>query len=277
MSASMSARALSSKGACPTLPLRRAKAVKVVRAAARPVAAARAGKLSAVKDSVKPAQEKLVDQWWLMGAAFTTFMAPAQEAMAYERECGNRACGILEGKTIALTHPAIMFFLFGATFWAGYLGWQHRRTRTIAAEISDLKKQLPAADAEGNVPASPVQAQIDTLAATRKELVSGGFKDRHHDWGNLLLSLGVMTSVAGGMNTYIRVGKLFPGPHLFAGMAITVLWAAAAALVPYMQKGNEAARNAHITLNVINLCLFAWQVPTGIDIVLKVFQFAAWP
>ena len=52
---------------------------------------------------------------------------------------------------------------------------------------------------------------------TRKELVSGGFKDRHHDWGNLLLSLGVMTSVAGGMNTYIRVGKLFPGPHLFAG------------------------------------------------------------
>jgi hypothetical protein len=60
-------------------------------------------------------------------------------------------------------------------------------------------------------------------------------------------------------------------------MAITVLWAAAAALVPYMQKGNEAARNAHISLNVINLCLFAWQVPTGIDIVLKVFQFAAWP
>lgn len=32
-------------------------------------------------------------------------------------------------------------------------------------------------------------------------------------------------------------GKLFPGPHLYAGAAITVLWALAAALVPYMQVG----------------------------------------
>jgi hypothetical protein len=37
------------------------------------------------------------------------------------------------------------------------------------------------------------------------------------------------------------------------------LWAAAAALVPSMQKGNEAARNAHIALNALNLTLFAWQ------------------
>jgi hypothetical protein len=29
----------------------------------------------------------------------------------------------------------------------------------------------------------------------------------------------------------MRAGKLFPGPHLYAGMAITGLWAAAAALV----------------------------------------------
>eukprot|EP00241_Pyramimonas_parkeae_P012205 CAMPEP_0114248602 /NCGR_PEP_ID=MMETSP0058-20121206/13664_1 /TAXON_ID=36894 /ORGANISM="Pyramimonas parkeae, CCMP726" /LENGTH=272 /DNA_ID=CAMNT_0001362027 /DNA_START=51 /DNA_END=869 /DNA_ORIENTATION=- len=213
-----------------------------------------------------------VDQWWLMGAAFTTFMAPAEEALAVGRENG-----ILEGKTIALLHPTIMFFLFGATAWAGFLGWQHRRTRTIGEQISELKKTLPAADSEGNVPDSPVSAEIATLSASRKELVAGGFRDRHHNWGNLLLSLGVMTSVAGGMNTYIRVGKLFPGPHLYAGVGITVLWAMAAALVPYMQKGNTAARNAHIVLNTANLGLFAWQVPTGIDIVLKVFKFAAWP
>ena len=65
-------------------------------------------------------------------------------------------------------------------------------------------------------------------------------------------------------------GKLFPGPHLYAGAAIVVLWALAAALVPAMQKGNDNARNAHIALNAVNLGLFLWQVPTGLDIVYKV-------
>jgi len=213
-----------------------------------------------------------VDRWWLMAASISTFMLPAEEAMAT-----NRELGILEGKSIALVHPIIMAFLFGATAYAGYLGWQWRSVRTIGDEIAELKKQLPAADASGAVPPSPLDAQIAELTATRKELVSGGFRDRHHDWGNLLLSLGVMTSVAGGMNTYVRVGKLFPGPHLYAGVGITVLWAMAAALVPYMQKGNTAARNAHIALNCVNLGLFAWQIPTGWDIVQKVWKFAAWP
>mmetsp|Transcript_3658 Transcript_3658/g.6225 ORF Transcript_3658/g.6225 Transcript_3658/m.6225 type:complete len:291 (+) Transcript_3658:98-970(+) len=227
------------------------------------------------KEEVKDAQEgeaTEVDRSWLMAAALTTFMLPAQEVLAKDREFG-----ILEGKTIALTHPAIMFFLFGATAWAGYLGWQWRSVRTTGEEIAALKKQLPKPDAEGKVAASPLDTQIAELTATRKELVAGGFKDRHHDWGNLLLSLGVITSVAGGMNTYMRVGKLFPGPHLYAGVGITVLWATAAALTPYMQKGNNAARNAHITLNSINLALFATQVPTGLEIVGKVFKFAAWP
>lgn len=50
----------------------------------------------------------------------------------------------------------------------------------------------------------------------------------------------------------------------------------AAALVPYMQKGNESARVAHIALNVANILLFAWQVPTGIDIMLKVWEKTSW-
>lgn len=58
-------------------------------------------------------------------------------------------------------------------------------------------------------------------------------------------------------------GKLFPGPHLYAGAAIVVLWATAASLVPAMSRGNEAARTAHITLNSLNLLLFAWQVCMG--------------
>lgn len=57
----------------------------------------------------------------------------------------------------------------------------------------------------------------------------------------------------------ISAGKLFPGPHLYAGAAIVVLWALAASLVPYMQKGNDTARSVHIAANTINLGLFAWQ------------------
>jgi Protein of unknown function (DUF4079) len=79
------------------------------------------------------------------------------------------------------------------------------------------------------------------------------------------------------VNTYLRTGKLFPGPHLYAGAAICVLWAAAAALVPQMQKGNDTARSAHIALNAVNMALFAWQIPTGLEIVGKVFLFTQWP
>lgn len=58
---------------------------------------------------------------------------------------------------------------------------------------------------------------------------------------------------------------------------ITVLWALAAALVPAMQKGNETARSLHIAFNTVNLLLFAWQIPTGWEIVLKVLEFTKFP
>lgn len=72
-------------------------------------------------------------------------------------------------------------------------------------------------------------------------------------------------------------GKLFPGPHLYAGAAIVTLWAGAGAMVPLMAKGNNVARTAHITFNLTNLALFAWQIPTGLEIVGKVLQFTSLP
>ena len=44
-----------------------------------------------------------------------------------------------------------------------------------------------------------------------------------------------------------------------------------------MQKGSKLARDAHITVNGITFLLFLWQVPTGLEIVGKVFQFTKWP
>ena len=51
----------------------------------------------------------------------------------------------------------------------------------------------------------------------------------------------------------------------------------AAGLVPQMEKGNQKARDLHIALNCVNLALFTWQIPTGLEIVGKVFQFTSWP
>jgi hypothetical protein len=95
--------------------------------------------------------------------------------------------------------------------------------------------------------------------------------------GSVLLGTGVTIAIEGAFNTYIRTGKLFPGPHLYAGAGIVVLWALAASLVPAMQKGNDTARSVHIGLNAVNVGLFLWQVPTGLEIVGKVFEFTSWP
>ena len=202
-------------------------------------------------------------------------IAACATAMPEAAHASGGEFGILEGRTAALVHPIGFGAMYGISLYAGWLGLQWRRVRTVGDEITELKKTLPA-DAEAAA-GSAVAKQIDELAATRKELVAGKFKDKHANMGYLLLALGVTLAVEGGMNTYLRVGKLFPGPHLYAGASIVVLWAMAAGLVPQMEKGNQKARDLHIALNCINVALFTWQIPTGLEIVGKVFQFTSWP
>lgn len=81
----------------------------------------------------------------------------------------------------------------------------------------------------------------------------------------------------GPLNTYARAGKLFPGPHLYVGAALVVVWALAVATVPSMQKGNDAARTLHIGANLAGLGLFGWQVVSGVPILFKVIEFTKWP
>ncbi|CAI9764149.1 unnamed protein product [Fraxinus pennsylvanica] len=132
--------------------------------------------------------------------------------------------GILEGRSFALIHPIVMSGLFFYTLYAGYLGWQWRRVRTIQDEINELKKQMKpvAVIPEGTPPAelpkpSPVEAKILQLTEERKELIKGSYRDKHFNAGSILLGFGVFESIFGGINTWFRTGKLFPGPHLFAG------------------------------------------------------------
>jgi len=188
--------------------------------------------------------------------------------------------GPLEGKTSSLVHPLSEGLLFMVTLYTGFLGWQWRQTRLVGVEISDLRKQVPKdIDPEEEVPDAvrELKAQIAQLDSNRKELIKGQFKDRHHSLSSMLLGGGIFITFYGAFNTWFRAEKLFPGPHLFAGCAIVVLWALAAACVPFMEKGNDSARNAHIALNVVILGLFAWQLPTGFEILMKVWGNANLP
>ena len=81
----------------------------------------------------------------------------------------------------------------------------------------------------------------------------------------------------GPLNTFARAGKLFPGPHLYAGAGVVVLWALAASCVPFMVKGNDTARTVHIGANLAGITLFAWQLTTGIPILQKVIENTTWP
>ena len=222
--------------------------------------------------------------------------------------------GILAGRTASMMHPITNFALFATSLYSAYLGFQWRRLRDLSEEIKALNSELPKlntmtakfpladtmgaisqeistlSSTEGNDAKltllkkdletlrkySDLEDRYKSLTGTRKSLQSANLKDKHHLTGSILLGAGVSVSLLGAFNTYMRAGRLFPGPHLFAGMAITILWAVAASLVPAMQKGNEGARVAHIGLNVINILLFAWQVPTGIEIMLNVWNKTHW-
>ena len=166
--------------------------------------------------------------------ALTLMVLSAEPAYAKGGEYGAYEC-----VPAALIHPALMVGILGFSVVSGIEGWKWRTIRT----------------------------QKDTMdPEERKALIKTKPKDKHAMMGAVILGGGVTTSLLGAFNTYFRTGKLFPGPHLFAGAAITAGWAIAASLVPAMEKGDEKARIAHISINAFITALFIWQVGTGIEI-----------
>ena len=138
-------------------------------------------------------------------------------------------------------HPPLMWVLLGMCIYAMYLGVQIRRTRSATPEV-------------------------------RKELIKGKYNDRHHKIGAIILALMVLGSISAITVTYINNGKLFVGPHLLAGLGMTVLIALSASLTPYMQKGKEWARYGHIGINVTIVGLFGWQALSGLEILQRIIS-----
>ncbi|WP_460204650.1 DUF4079 domain-containing protein [Scytonema sp. NUACC21] len=140
-------------------------------------------------------------------------------------------------------HPIMMWALLLLSLYAAYLGLQVQRTR----------------NAEGE---------------QKKELIKGRYNVKHHQIGSILLAFMVAGSVGGMAVTYINNGKLFVGPHLLAGLGMTILIALSASLSPFMQKGANWARATHILLNFALLGLFTWQAITGVQIVQRIISQA---
>jgi hypothetical protein len=138
-----------------------------------------------------------------------------------------------------LIHPLIMFILFGYFLYTGYLGWQTRRTRTAQG---DAKKQL----------------------------IQGRYNSRHHLFGSIALAVMVVASIGGIASTYFSYGELTVDAHLIVGLSMTGLIAIAAALTPWMQKGNTFARNVHVGINLTLTGCFGWQAITGIGIIQQI-------
>ncbi|MBD2576608.1 DUF4079 domain-containing protein [Oscillatoria sp. FACHB-1406] len=138
-------------------------------------------------------------------------------------------------------HPALMWVLLAMTVYALYSGLKIRQTRSADKEV-------------------------------RKELIKKNFTDKHYKVGSILLSLMVAGAIGAMAVTYINNGKIFFGPHLLVGLGMTVAIATSAALVPFMQKGNELARYSHITINVTLLGLFFWQAVSGVEILGRIIS-----
>jgi len=155
----MQLRAPSSRCAGASRPAFRAASTAAPRLAAR-----RAGRGPAAGAAPEAAEQQAAPSTaaplLAAGGLLTPFLLEVGAAMAKDGEFG-----LLEGRTAALVHPAMMLFLFGATSYAGYLGWQWRRTRTVGEEIRELKKAMPAV-AEG-APAATSPA-VEALEKARR-------------------------------------------------------------------------------------------------------------
>ena len=137
-------------------------------------------------------------------------------------------------------HPLLEWGLLATAGWALYLGIKAKKTRTGTPE-------------------------------QRKQLIPGKYAQRHYRWGSLVLAVMTLGTLGGMAVTYLNNGKLFVGPHLLVGLAMTGMIAVAASLSPLMQQGNLIARKAHVGLNMGVMTLFLWQAVSGLEIVNKIW------
>ena len=64
----------------------------------------------------------------------------------------------------------------------------------------------PPARPPAHPPPHPPTLQVASLEAERKELLGQKLNEKHGNLGSLLLGVGVLISVSGALNTFLRTG-----------------------------------------------------------------------
>ncbi|GJQ12190.1 hypothetical protein GpartN1_g3981.t1 [Galdieria partita] len=145
---------------------------------------------------------------------------------------------IFKSKPLSLVHPFVMLGVLGTSLYTFYLGYQSRRIREADSE-------------------------------TKKQLVKGRFGQRHYQTSAILLAVLTFFTFEGMANTFTRTGKLFPGPHLYAGLGSVTVMSIMASLAPFMQQGKTTARNIHFALAFVVVGLIGSQLQSGYHILAR--------
>lgn len=144
----------------------------------------------------------------------------------------------------SLIHPTAMIILIPAWIVAMVLGIRVRRKRLSLQSNGEATGLL-----SGTV-------------ATNK---------RHHRLAAGTYFLTVVACFTGMGNTYLRAGRLFPGPHLFSGLAVLLVGSLSVALVPWFSE-YPSVRLPHTIAGFIIILLLAVQVRTGLTILSSVWR-----
>lgn len=174
-------------------------------------------------------------------AACSALGAPSA-VVAAVAEAPSSLKSTLTSQPFNLAHPTVMWLLFFTSVYALNLGWQSRQIRSAEPE-------------------------------KRKELVKSKVTQRHFTTATTLFAIMTTSTFLGMGNTYLRTGKLFPGPHLYVGLSLVTLMAFMTALVPHMQQGKDWAKNTHLAAGLSVVGLFGWQAKSGMAIVAKLLHW----
>lgn len=96
-------------------------------------------------------------------------------------------------------------------------------------------------------------------------------KGYHHKLSAFLLFATVFFMTLGMANTFLRSGRLFPGPHLYGGFLVIILLALNAAMVPWF-KDIGTIRSFHAVVGGAILISVLSQVWSGLPILSSVIH-----
>eukprot|EP00181_Compsopogon_caeruleus_P004568 CAMPEP_0184685738 /NCGR_PEP_ID=MMETSP0312-20130426/20006_1 /TAXON_ID=31354 /ORGANISM="Compsopogon coeruleus, Strain SAG 36.94" /LENGTH=253 /DNA_ID=CAMNT_0027140139 /DNA_START=99 /DNA_END=860 /DNA_ORIENTATION=- len=200
---------------------------------------------SHVVEDREESMEECLPQWVVMLAVplISQMLDPTSVWAAEAAQADSALKALFKTKVLSMAHPVAMGgFLLGALY-TFYLGWKAQQVRKVGPE-------------------------------ERKELIKGQFGKKHFETSSIIMTLMTIFTFEGMANTYTRTGKLFPGPHLYAGLGLVALMTVMASLVPAMQKGESWAKDVHFALAFVAIALFGWQAQSGLVIVGKLLGWS---